>query len=70
MPPAFAKARNISRKDALLLQDALEYQCDAFLTMETKLESQGGFIERGTGLRVLHPTRYWELLEPRARLCL
>jgi hypothetical protein len=48
----------------------LSTKCDAFLTMDTKLESQGGFIERATGLRVLHPTRYWELLEPWARLCL
>jgi hypothetical protein len=68
VPAAFDRSRNISRKDALLLQDAVEYRCDAFLTMEKNLPTQANFIKRITGLRVLQPTKYWELLEPWARL--
>lgn len=53
---------NISVKDRRLLQDALDVGCDAFLTMERRLPTQAGFIERATGLRVMRPTTYWSIL--------
>jgi hypothetical protein len=59
---------NISAKDRILLQDALDYRCDAFMTMERRLPALAGFIERTTALRVMRPTTYWSLLEPWAHL--
>jgi hypothetical protein len=58
----------ISRKDRILLQDALDLGCDAFLTMEKRLPRNAGFIERMTGLRVMRSTEYWALLAPWAKL--
>ena len=58
----------ISRKDRILLQDALDLGCDAFMTMEKRLPRNAEFIERMTGLRVMRPTDYWALLEPWAKL--
>ena len=58
----------ISGKDRHLLQDALDWRCDAFMTMERRLPTAAGFIERETGLRVLRPTTYWGLLRPFAPL--
>lgn len=53
---------NISIQDRRLLQDALDLQCDAFLTMERRLPTAADFVERTTGLRILRPTTYWRLL--------
>ena len=58
----------ISMKDRRLLQDALDWHCDAFLTMERRLPTAAAFIEQHTGLRVMRPTKYWDLLSPFARL--
>jgi hypothetical protein len=58
----------ISVKDRLLLQDALTWRCDAFMTMERRLPTANMFIERETGLRVMRPSTYWSLLDRWARL--
>jgi hypothetical protein len=52
----------ISVKDRRLLQEALDWRCDAFMTMERRLPTAAVFIERQTGLRVMRPTTYWDLL--------
>ncbi len=58
----------ISAKDRRLLQEALDWRCDAFMTMERRLPTAAAFIERHTGLRVMRPTTYWDLLSRFARL--
>lgn len=58
----------ISVKDSQLLQEALDWRCDAFMTMERRLPTAATFIERETGLRVMRPTTYCDLLRPFARL--
>ena len=58
----------ISVKDRRLLQEALDWRCDAFMTMERRLPTAAAFIERETGLRVIRPTTYWDLLRRFARL--
>jgi hypothetical protein len=58
----------ISVKDRHLLQEALDWRCDAFMTMERRLPTAAAFIERQTGLRVMRPTTYWDLLSRFARL--
>ena len=58
----------ISVKDRRLLQDALDWRCDAFMTMERRLPTAAAFIERETGLRVIRPTAYWDLLRRFAQL--
>jgi hypothetical protein len=58
----------ISRKDRILLQDALDLDCDAFMTMEQKLPTNDAFIEKWSGLRVMRPSTYWGLLDPWANL--
>jgi hypothetical protein len=57
----------ISVNDRQLLQEALDWRCDAFMTMERRLPTAATFIERETGLRVMRPT-YCDLLRPFARL--
>ena len=52
----------ISKKDRILLQDALDLGCDAFLTMERNLPDAAEHVERQTGLRIMRPTTYWGLL--------
>ncbi len=64
VPPDAEKPGSVSGKDWCLLQDALAYGCDAFLTMERRLFSQAPVIERKTGIRVLRPTTYRDLLAP------
>lgn len=59
----------ISVKDSQLLQEALDWRSDAFMTMERRLPTAATFIERETGLRVMRPTTYCDLLRPFARLC-
>jgi hypothetical protein len=60
----------ISKKDRILLQDALDLRCDAFLTMEkeSKLPAAAEHVERNTGLRIMRPTTNWGLLAPWAAL--
>lgn len=58
----------ISMKDRALLQDALDRQCDAFMTMERRLPTAAAFIEQRTGLRILRPSAYWRLLHRWAAL--
>jgi hypothetical protein len=58
----------ISKADRILLQDALDFGCDGVMTVEKKLPKNAGHIERWTGLRVMRPTEYWNLLAPRASL--
>jgi type II secretory pathway component PulL len=58
----------ISVKDRQLLQEALDWRCDAFMTMERRLPTAAAFIERQTGLRVMRQTTYWDLLSHFARL--
>ena len=57
----------ISVKDRHLLQEALDCRCDAFMTMERRLPTAAAFIERETGLRVMRPTTYCDLLSRFAR---
>jgi hypothetical protein len=59
----------ISKKDRILLQDALDLRCDAFLTMEKNLPDAAEHVERKTGLRIMRPTTYWSLLDRWANLC-
>jgi hypothetical protein len=59
---------NISVKDRKLLQDALDWHCAAFMTMERRLPTAAAFIERETGLRVMRPTTHWGPLSRFARL--
>ena len=58
----------ISRKDRRLLQEALDWKCEAFITMERGLPTAADFIERETRLQVMRPTTYWSLLSPWAGL--
>jgi hypothetical protein len=58
----------ISKKDRVLVQDALDLRCEAFLTMENNLPKAAAHVERMTGLRILRPTQYWSLLSRFARL--
>ena len=58
----------ISMKDRRLLQEALDWRCDAFMTMERRMPTAAPFIERETGLRVIRPVAYWDLLRRFARL--
>lgn len=58
----------ISVKDRRLLQEALDWECDAFLTMERRLLTAAAFIEHEAALRVMRPTTYWGLLDLWANL--
>jgi hypothetical protein len=58
----------VSKNDRILLQDALDLRCDAFLTMEQNLPDAAEHVERKTGLRIMGPTTYWELLDRWAKL--
>ena len=58
----------LSSKDKSLLGDALELECDAFITMDRKLVKNSGHIKRLLAIKVLEPTGYWELLRPWAAL--
>jgi hypothetical protein len=60
--------RMISVTDRLLLQEALDWRCDAFMTMERRLPTAAPFIERQTGLRIMRPTTYRDLLSRFSRL--
>lgn len=67
-PTDHERPGSVSAKDWLLLQDALTFGCDGFLTMERRLFTQAAVVQRKTGIRVLRPTTFWGLLAPWARL--
>jgi hypothetical protein len=48
----------ISVKGRWLLQDALDWRCDAILSVERRLPTAAEFIGRETGLRVMRSTTY------------
>jgi hypothetical protein len=58
----------LSAKDKRLLRDAIELECDAFLTMEKKLARQAEHLRAELEIRLLRPPDYWALLEPWAGL--
>jgi len=58
----------LSEGDRALLADALALNCDAFLTVESRLPKNSQHIEKVTGLRVLTPIGMWDLLRPWAAL--
>jgi hypothetical protein len=61
---------NLSAGDRLLLRDALELECHAFLTMERRLPTRAAHVQQEVGIHILRPSQYWELLKPWARLFL
>jgi hypothetical protein len=65
--PAFGY---LSAKDRLLIRDAVELQCDAFLTMERRLPRNSPHLAREIGLQVIRPTEFWRKVEPWAALFL
>jgi hypothetical protein len=60
----------LSKKDRLLMQDAVMMECEAFLTLDRKLVRNGAHMRQHLDIRVLLPTNYWRLLRPWAALYL
>jgi hypothetical protein len=58
----------LSRKDRLLIQDAIALRCEAFLTVERRLPRNAPHIEREVGIRILTPVGHWQMLQPWAAL--
>jgi hypothetical protein len=58
----------LSVKDKRVLRDAIELECDAFLTMEKKLARNAAHLDAELGISVLRPPDYWALLQPWAGL--
>lgn len=58
----------LSKKDKLLIFDAVKFECDTFLTMEEKLVKNTKHLEDNLNLRILRPFEYWKLLKPWAAL--
>lgn len=58
----------LGASDRELLKDAIQFGCDAFLTMEARLPKNSVRIQALTGLRILTPEEYWARLEPWAAL--
>lgn len=58
----------ISRKDGKLIQEALDWRCEAFMTMERRLPRVAQYLHSQTGLRMLRPSAYWTLIAPWSRL--
>jgi hypothetical protein len=54
----------LSDGDRALIIDAIQMNCDAFLTWENRLPKNANHIQKTLGLRVLSPTALWELLRP------
>lgn len=61
---------SLSTSDRRVLQDALDNDCDALLTMDKKLVSQHSVVRRAAGLSLLSPDGYWRILQPFAALFL
>ncbi len=51
----------LSAEDRLLIRDALELECDAFLTMESRLPKNAEHLWRQVQLRILRPSEYRSL---------
>ncbi|MFY9558650.1 MAG: hypothetical protein WAQ52_00310 [Terriglobales bacterium] len=58
----------LSVKDKRLVRDAVAFECDVFLTVETKLPKNAKHLQHELGIRILQPTEYWEMLKPYAPL--
>lgn len=58
----------LSKKDKLLIYDAVNLECDTFLTMEEKLARNAKHVKDNLDLRILRPFEYWKLLKPWAAL--
>lgn len=58
----------LSKKDRLLLRDAVILRCDAFLTVERRLPRNAVHVERLLGIHILTPVMHWEMLRPWAAL--
>jgi hypothetical protein len=58
----------LSKKDKLLLREALLLRCDAFLTVERRLPRNAAHIERELNILVLTPITHWNMLRPSAAL--
>jgi hypothetical protein len=54
----------LGTKDRLLIQEAVAFRCEAFLTMERRLPRNAGHIERELGIRILTPITHWQMLRP------
>jgi hypothetical protein len=54
----------LSLGDKNLIKDAIDYDCDCFLTMENRLPKNANHIEKTLGIRVLSPIELWKLIEP------
>jgi hypothetical protein len=48
--------------DRQLLRDAVELECDVFLTIEQRLPKNAEYVWRKLGIRLLRPTQLWLLL--------
>jgi hypothetical protein len=55
---------NYSEKDRKLLYDAVFFECDTFLTMDTNLWRNSDHVRKVFDLRLLQPYEFWDLLEP------
>ena len=58
----------LSRKDRLLVRDAVILRCEAFLTVEGRLPRKASHVERELGIRILTPIVHWKMLRPWAAL--
>ena len=58
----------LSRKDRLLVRDAIILRCEAFLTVERRLPRNAPHLERELGMRILTPIVHREMLRPWAAL--
>ena len=58
----------LSEKDRILLRDALQLECEAFLTVDRRLLKNSAHLNKKLGLRLLAPSEYWDVLKPWARL--
>ena len=56
--------------DRALLADAVQFGCDAFLTVEKKLVRNADHLQRTLDLRIMRPGQLWEILRPWAALYL
>jgi hypothetical protein len=59
-----SRFRHLSEKDARLLRDEVELECDTFLTIERKLVTHASHLRRITGLEVLRPPQLAQHLQP------
>lgn len=58
----------LGKKDRVLLEEAVAFRCEAFLTMERRLPRNAEPIERELGIRILTPVTHWHMLRPWAAL--